>query len=108
MGTTVGQPSLVLSDTIFKSLTLFHSLGKIYSRCFADMAPNADIQISAISALKMFADNRYADIGKKCRYADIADTDINIGTSLLKMSYIFLENCTDGDCNSNSSFKFGL
>ncbi len=31
----------------------------------------------------MFADNRYADIGKKCRYADIADTDINIGTSLL-------------------------
>ena len=41
------------------------------------MAQNADIQISA---LKMFADNRYADIEKKCRYADIAD--INIGTSL--------------------------
>ena len=35
-----------------------------------------------ISTLKMFADNRYADIGKKCRYADIADADINIGTSL--------------------------
>ena len=45
-----------------------------------DMAQNADIQISAISALKMFADNRYADIEKKCRYADIADAD----TSLLK------------------------
>ena len=46
------------------------------------MAQNADIQISAISALKMFADNRYADIEKKCRYADIADADINIGTPL--------------------------
>ncbi len=47
------------------------------------MAQNADIQISAISALKMFADNRYADIEKMCRYADIADADINIGTSLI-------------------------
>ena len=49
---------------------------------FADVAQNADIQISAISALEMFADNRYADIEKKCWYADIADVDINIGTSL--------------------------
>ncbi len=40
------------------------------------MAQNADIQISA---LKMFADNRYADIEKS---ADIADADINIGTPL--------------------------
>ncbi len=31
----------------------------------------------------MFADSRYADIEKKCRYADIADADINIGTPLL-------------------------
>ncbi len=54
------------------------------SRYFANMSPNADIQISAISALKMFADSRYADIEKKCRYADIADADINIGTPLLK------------------------
>ncbi len=46
---------------------------------------NADIQISAISALKMFADSRYADVEKKCRYADIADADINIGTPLLIM-----------------------
>ncbi len=30
----------------------------------------------------MFADSRYADIEKKCRYADIADADINIGTPL--------------------------
>ncbi len=61
--------------------------GKIYSQFFADMAPNADIQISAISAMKMFADSRYADIGKKCRYADIADADINIGTSLERISF---------------------
>ncbi len=54
-----------------------------YGRYFADMAQSADIQISAISALKMFADNRYADIEKKCRYADIADADIHIGTSFL-------------------------
>ncbi len=47
------------------------------------MAISADIQISAISALKMFADSRYADIEKKCRYADIAVGDINIGTSLI-------------------------
>ena len=47
------------------------------------MSPNADIQISAISALRMFADSRYADIEQKCRYADIADADINIGTPLL-------------------------
>ncbi len=53
-----------------------------FSRYFADTFPNADIQISAISALKMFADSRYADIEKKCRYADIADADINIGTPL--------------------------
>ncbi len=46
------------------------------------MAQNADIQISA---LKIFADSRYADIEKKCRYADIADTDIHIGRSLPKM-----------------------
>ena len=44
-----------------------------FSQYFADMSPNADIQISA---LKMFADSRYADI-------DIADADINIGTSLI-------------------------
>ncbi len=31
----------------------------------------------------MFADSRYADIEKKCRYADIADADINIGTPLI-------------------------
>ncbi len=37
-------------------------------RNFADVAQNADIQISAISALKMFADSRYVDIGQKCRY----------------------------------------
>ncbi len=46
------------------------------------MSQNADIQISAISAVKIFADSRYADIEKKCRYADIADADINIGTPL--------------------------
>ena len=40
------------------------------------MAPNADIQIST---LKMFANSRYVDIEKKCRYAD---ADTNIGTSL--------------------------
>ncbi len=33
----------------------------------------------------MFADSRYADMEKKCRYADIADTDINIGTSLVTL-----------------------
>ncbi len=38
---------------------------------------------SAISALKMFADSRYADIAKKWRYADIADADINICTPLI-------------------------
>ncbi len=31
----------------------------------------------------MFADSRYAAIEKKCRYADIADADMNIGTPLL-------------------------
>ncbi len=31
----------------------------------------------------MFADSRYADIEKKCRYADIANADINIGTPLM-------------------------
>ncbi len=46
------------------------------------MSWNADIKISAISALELFADSRYADIEKKCRYADIADADMNIGTSL--------------------------
>ena len=70
---------MFFSDTIFKSLTLLHIQGNI----LADIAQNADIQISAISALKMFADNRYADIEKKCRYADIADADINIGTPLM-------------------------
>ena len=30
----------------------------------------------------MFADSRYAEIEKKCRYADIADADMNIGTPL--------------------------
>ncbi len=43
-------------------------------------SPNADIQISAI---KIFADRPYANIEKRCPYADIADADINIGTSLL-------------------------
>ncbi len=52
------------------------------------MSSNADIQISAISTEKMFADSRYADIEKKCRYADIADVDINIGTSLQNSEYI--------------------
>ncbi len=33
----------------------------------------------------MFADSRYADIENKCRYADIADADINIGTPLVLM-----------------------
>ncbi len=41
-------------------LTLFHSQGTI----LANMSQNADIQISAISALKMFADSLYADIEK--------------------------------------------
>ncbi len=55
---------------------------------FANVAQNADIQISAISALKMFADSRYADIEKKSADMpilpiDIADADINIGTPLL-------------------------
>ena len=68
-----------------KILILFLIQGNIFGRYFADMAPNADIQISAISALKIFADNRYADIEKKCRYADIADDDINIGTSLVSL-----------------------
>ncbi len=45
------------------------------------MSPNADIQISAILALNMFADLPILE--KKCRYADIADADINIGTLLL-------------------------
>ncbi len=58
----------------------FHILDWIYT-------VNADIQISAISALKMFADSRYADIEKKCRYANIADADINIGTPLAKSLY---------------------
>ena len=58
------------------------------------MSQNADIQISAISALKMFADSRYANIEKKCRYADIADADINIGTPL--MCTVCLKN-TDSD-----------
>ncbi len=31
----------------------------------------------------MFADSRYAHIEKKCGSADIADADINIGTSLV-------------------------
>ncbi len=35
----------------------------------------------------MFADSRYADIEKKCRYADIADADINIGTPLSKIQF---------------------
>ncbi len=38
------------------------------------MALNDDIEISAISALILFADSRYADI---------ADADINIDTALL-------------------------
>ncbi len=46
------------------------------------MSQNANSQISAISTLKMFADSRYAEIEKKCRYADIADADMNIGTPL--------------------------
>ncbi len=54
-----------------------------FGRYFADVVQNANIQISAISALKMLADSRYADIEKKCRYADIVDADINIGTSLM-------------------------
>ncbi len=37
-----------------------------FGRYFADMAPNADIE-------------------KKCRYADIADADINISTPLFKI-----------------------
>ncbi len=58
-----------------------HWIRQRSSQYFADMSPNADIQISAMSALKMFADSRYADIEKKCWYADIAD--INIGTPLV-------------------------
>ena len=42
-----------------------------------------NIVISAISALYKAADNRYADIEKNCRYADIADDDINIVASLM-------------------------
>ncbi len=65
-------------------ITIFVPLSRQYFRqCFADVSPNADIQISAISAQKLFADSRYADIEKKCRYADIADADINIGTPLV-------------------------
>ncbi len=63
-------------------LDWIYTIGKILADVFADMASNADIQISAISALKVIADSRYADIGKKCWYADVADADINIGTSL--------------------------
>ncbi len=36
----------------------------------------------------MFADSRYADIEKTCRYADIADADINIGTPLIISIFI--------------------
>ncbi len=50
--------------------------GLSFSRYFADMMHIADIQISAISAWELFADNRYADMEKMCRYADIADADI--------------------------------
>ncbi len=35
----------------------------------------------------MFADSRYADIEKKCLYADIADADIYIGTPLIITIY---------------------
>ncbi len=34
----------------------------------------------------MFADSRYANIEKKCRYGDVADADINIGTPLIPIS----------------------
>ncbi len=33
--------------------------------------------------MEFFADSQYADIGKKRRYADIADADMNIGTALI-------------------------
>ena len=33
--------------------------------------------------MKLFAYNWYADMGKNCRYADIADADIIIGTPLI-------------------------
>ncbi len=36
----------------------------------------------------MFADSQYADIEKKCGYADIADADINIGTPLINILHM--------------------
>ncbi len=35
----------------------------------------------------MYADSRYVDIEKKCWYADIANADINIGTTLVQTIY---------------------
>ena len=66
------------------------------------MAQNADIQISAISALKIFAD---MPILKKS--ADIADTDINIGTSL---EYIACALMAINDTNhlKTPPFTFGI
>ncbi len=49
------------------SVTLFHSQSKI----LADILP---MWLKLPIFKYWFADNRYADIEKKCRYADIADT----------------------------------
>ncbi len=46
------------------------------------MSPNADVHISAILALKCLMIANMPILKKKCRYADIADADINIGTPL--------------------------
>ncbi len=41
------------------------------------------LPIFSYQRISYIADSRYADIEKKCRYADIADADINIGTPLI-------------------------
>ncbi len=65
-------PILVIADMpILPIFSRFRSTEKGVdsdAKILTDMAQNADIQISAISALKMLADSRYADIEKKCRY----------------------------------------
>ena len=70
-GNFADMPILVIADMPIFSRFRFTEKVVDLDSDFADIAQNADIQISAISALKMFADSRYADIDKKCRYADI-------------------------------------
>ncbi len=47
------------------------------------IADIADIFIFKYRQYRHWKNSRYADIEKKCRYADIADADINIGTALI-------------------------